>query len=313
MIIKSVSPKFNILMQNRPKNVWIGGDMVQLESTKDALVRYGHNVEFSDSAYDAIDADIVHLFNFSMSWTHQQFLNAKQQGKKVVCSMIYHETDKFVSWVDQQNMADGSDALIFQTKGEIERAKKHLKIDDTKTWIIPNGIDPWWFEPVQTVKKNIVLTVGRIEPFKNQLTLARACNDVGVQCVCVGEVSDAAYTNQVLAEGALIIPPMGREGLKKLYAVCRVFAIVSQNETWSLVADEAGSQSANIVMTDGCEREDIPGVFKCSPNNQLQIRFAIQSALKESPNISFREKLKDNTWDKVAKQIERVYENISSC
>lgn len=313
MIVKSLTPKYKVLMQNRPKKLWIGGDMVQLEKTQDALTLKGHDVWFEDRTDNEIDADIVHLFNFSMRWTYQQYLNAKKQNKKIVCSMIYHATDRFVGWLEQQQMLNGMDALIFQTEGEMERVQKNCNLDLDKCWVIPNGIDKWWFDPIKTVKQEIVLTVGRIEPFKNQLTLAKVCKEMKVPLICVGEVTDASYAKNIIAQGGIILPPMTHEELKPLYAICKIFAIISDNETWSLVADEAGSQSANIIMTEGCERKDIPNVFKVPPHDELQIRFAIQKAMELQPNDTFRERLRANTWDKVATKIERVYENISSC
>lgn len=303
-----------VLFQNRAKDMWVGGDFIQLERTREVIERLGYKTGFSSEmvAGDILDDyDIVHTFNFSMPWTSMQMHGAWAKGKKNVCSMIYHEREDFVPYDVQQKMADITDIMIFQTEGERARAERHLKINRNKTYIIPNGIESWWFIPIQTVKQDIALTVGRIEPFKNQLSVAKVCRQIGIPYICIGEIMDRDYGDAVLAEGAIILPAMKREDLKKLYAICKVFVMASQNETWSLVVDEAGSQSANIVLTEGCERTDIPNVERCNPNNILSIRFAIDRALKLSPNIAFRTQLKTNTWDSIGEKISDVYKAIS--
>jgi len=304
----------NILFQNRAEETWMGGDFFQLKKTMEAISNLGYHCEFSsDTNADKLlnDFEIVHTFNFSMQWTEKQINRAYAKGKKIVSSMIYHERGDFVSYDSQQRMVNMTDAMIFQTEGELDRAKRHLNIPDEKIFIIPNGIESWWFDPINTIKKDIVLTVGRIGPFKNQALVAKACNMINIPCICVGEIESKRYADEILSYGGIIIPPMNHKDLKSLYAICKVFVMASQNETWSLVVDEAGSQGANIVLTSGCERENIPNVERCDPKDVMSVRFAIQRALKLSPNEEFREVLKINTWRSVGEKIIKIYETFT--
>ena len=81
-----------ILFQNRRKDLWQGGDYVQMEETARALRKLGYEIDISDEYVvkpDVIERyDLVHLWNFSMEWTKFQLWVARKHKKPVVCSMI---------------------------------------------------------------------------------------------------------------------------------------------------------------------------------------------------------------------------------
>jgi glycosyltransferase involved in cell wall biosynthesis len=292
-----------VLFQNRDPEDWIGGDQLQLERTKESLSC------ITDFSYDincVINSDIVHCFNFTMPWTKYQIWNAIKQNKKIVCSMIYHEMDDYVDYKIQQAMVNELDACIFLTKGELERARRHLTIPDEKIHFIPNGIDPWWFEKETEPILFDVLTVGRIDENKAQLSVAKACKELGLSYCCIGDGGD--YAVMVSAEGAVIKPAMPQKELRRYYAGCKIFALVSYKELMPLTVMEAGAQGKPIVLTTGCEWE-IP-CFRAEYNNVSSIKSALTKALTEPYNDEFRVSLRDMTWDKVAKQLIGIYESI---
>lgn len=290
-----------ILFQNRDPKSWIGGDQVQLEKTRAALP---FETEFSFDLHPKIDADIVHCFNFSMPWTAEQINNAKKQGKKVVCSMIYHEMEDFVSYKLQQAMIDALDACIFLTKGELERVRRHLTVPDSKVYFVPNGIELWWFDPC-VPKECEVLTVGRIDANKGQLAVAQACRELGLKYTCIGDGGD--YADLVALEGAVILPAMNQHELKRYYAGCKVFALVSYKELMPLTVMEAGSQGKPIVLTTGCEW-DIP-CERAAYNDVGYIKNSICWCLDEE-QVDLRDYLKTMTWDKVAKDLIKIYDKL---
>ena len=89
-----------ILMQIRSNAFTCsGGDTIQMQKTKDALVAMGHDVELSlELRPDLTAYDVVHLFNITrVQETYIQIQNAVEQGKPVVLSTIYwpfHEFEK---------------------------------------------------------------------------------------------------------------------------------------------------------------------------------------------------------------------------
>ena len=147
-----------VLFTNRPKNVWIGGDYVQMERTAEELIKIGVDVEIIESgllrpAIRIREFDIVHNFNFSMEWAVYSCWMANIHKKPWVSSMIYAETDQFVPYDKQQIMIDNCSAAVFLNQGEIDRARRRLSLKDEIIHIIPNGIDDFWFQQVNSKNK----------------------------------------------------------------------------------------------------------------------------------------------------------------
>lgn len=304
-------------MQNRPKGQWTGGDWVQMEHTMVELGKLGLDITVNDQplftpALLLQTYDIVHTWNFSMEWTKYQIWAATRHGRKIVCSMIYHETEAFIPYEHQQIMLDACHACIFLSQGELERVKRHLTIDESKVHIIENGIDEWWFEP--TKEKNFhgdyVLTVGRIETSKGHLEVAQACKELGIKHICVGEVVEPAYRDALKASGSVLLGVKTREELKPLYKHAKAFVLASMHEIFPLVIMEAGSQGTNVVLTSGSEWKDIPNVELCEFGNVQSVKETIEKSIVKPKNLKFKNKLKKMTWKDVALQVKEVYEKI---
>lgn len=302
-----------VLMQNRPEELWQGGDMIQLRATQAALSRLGVEVEYSGapvypSPLGMRNFDVVHNFNFSMKWNKYQTWVAKKHKKPLVCSMIYHEGAQFVTYEHQQIMADVTDAMIFLTRGEIERVKRHIKIDERKCHIIPNGIDPDWFKetPRDSTIPPYVLTVGRVEPSKGQYEVALACQKIGVHYMMIGQRTDELYARKCEAIGATHCAPMKMPDLRRMYANCSVFALASKAEVMPLTVMEAMAQAAPVVLTDRCEWETV-NVVRCTPGDSKSVEDAIRIALVMPRNVNGREEVRAVTWDHVAKKLLNIY------
>ncbi len=290
--------------------------MIQLEKTMEAIADKV-DVEFNDQplftpALLLQTYDIVHLWNFSMEWTKYQLWAASKHKRKIVCSMIYHETEQFIPFENQQIMIDSLDAYIFLTEGEVERAQRHLKLDPKKIHIIPNGIDKWWFKP--TKEKNIygdyVLTVGRIEDAKGQIATAKACKALGITYLCAGEIIDPGTAQLVKDAGGVLLGKKTMEQLKPLYKHAKTVVCASMHEIYPLVVMEAGSQGTNIVLTTGSEWKAIPNVEMCEFDNVQSIKSAIEKAIKKPKNKEFQDMLKKMTWKDVGNQVLQVYKSI---
>jgi len=301
-------------MINRPENLWIGGDWVQMLRTAEELVKLGVEVEISETptiqpAIRMREFDIVHSFNFSMLWNKYATFVANGWKKPLVCSMIYHESDQFVSYADQQTMLDNTDACIYLADGELERVKRHLTVKDDRTFFVPNGIDEFWFSKVKSKKKTdeFVLTVGRLDGTKGQLETAQACKELGIKYVCVGDIHDKTYADAVASFGAELAGRMGKEDLIKMYSACKVMALPSTAEVMSLVAMEAMAQNANIVMTDHSEWKP-DGVSYCKPGNVRSIKSAIKKEWNKPKDPNKYKIVEKYSWAEVAKQIKQIYE-----
>lgn len=306
-----------ILYTNRPQNAWIGGDYVQMLKTAESLGDLGVEIEIIETpllspALRVREFDIIHTWNFSMDWAKYAIIMGEIHQKPVICSMIYHESDEFISYHQQQIMANVASVLIFLNEGELARAERHLKIDRGKVVFIKNGIDKFWFKkPRVKAKEKFVLTVGRVEPSKGQLATAKACKELGIKYICAGERHDEKYALLVEKEGGILIGPKKKEELIKLYATCEVMCLASRAEIMSLVVMEAMAQGAKIVLTDHSEWKP-EGVSFCEFDNKESIKNAIEAELnlREQPKQSRIDQVKDYLWANVAQEIKRVYETV---
>lgn len=290
--------------------------MVQLQKTAEALERLGFETEYSDKAVYPVPLlfrgfDVIHNFNFSMPWSKYQTWTAKKHRKPLVYSMIYHEGEQFVSYKDQQIMADATDAMIFLTEGEIARVERHLKIDRAKCHVIPNGVDPGWFSEPDTCPEtgDFVLTVGRIEPSKGQKPTAEACKKLGVRYVMIGQRTDEAYARECEKLGAVHYPSMGPMQLINFYAACSVFVLASAAEVQPLVVMEAMAQGANVVLTDKCEWET-PNVVRCKALDAASIFDALTIARARDVNAAGMREMESMTWEAVALKLQSIYTKL---
>lgn len=312
-----LSHSTRVLFQNRPRDQWIGGDMIQLDKTMQTMEGEIY-MEFNDQplytpALMLQSFDIVHLWNFSMEWTKWQIWAAARHKRKIVCSMIYHDTEAFIPYANQQIMVDTIDALIFLSEGEVTRARRHLKIPDEKIYIIPNGIDEYWLTTNKQswIKKDYVLTVGRMDGTKGQLETAIACKNMGLDYVCVGQRLDEKYAQACEKFGAYVVDSLPHKELLPVYDNAKLFVLASTTELFPLSVMEAGARGLNSVVTNTCEWKDIPNVEWCKWGDTESIESAITRSLKIPRNTKFKKKLKDMTWKKVGEQILKIYESIS--
>src|SRR6185369_5798954 len=140
---------------------------------------------------------------------------------------------------------------------------------------IQNGINPFWLETSASriPMEKFVLTVGRIEPNKGQLEVAKVCKELGFAYICIGEILDREYASKIKSFGAEIRPFMTKEELKPWYYSAQVYIQPSKAETWSLCVDEAVSQGTPVILTDMCERE-VPFI-RCKHADESSIRKTI--------------------------------------
>lgn len=308
----------NILFTNRPEKAWIGGDYIQMVNTANHLAALDNYVEIIEQpllspAIRVREFDVIHTWNFSMEWAKYAVIMGEIHKKPVVCSMIYHESDQYIPYPQQQIMANVSKALIFLNQGELDRVERHLTIDHSKVHFVENGIDEFWFKKVKVkAKEDFILTVGRVEPSKGQLAVAKACKKMGIKYVCVGERHDEDYSKKVEALGAILTGPKDRDELINLYATCKVMVLASRAEIMSLVVMEAMAQNAKIVLTDHSEWKPTD-ISLCEWNNPKSIEDAIKFELEREEDGYFRkDQVKDLTWKNVAKKINDIYKDICS-
>jgi len=104
---------------------------------------------------------------------------------------------------------------------------------------------------------------------------------------------------------------MERDELNGLYAACKVFCLPSTHEGTGLVALEAASYGAAVVITRNGGTPDyfLDLAEYVDPDSVENIRQAVERAWNAPPTDALRRHVVDNlSWDQSAASLARAYE-----
>lgn len=196
-----------------------------------------------------------------------------------------------------------------------------------KAVVIPNGLDPYWFDNIFEKKNKVlnhpinILTVGWIQKNKNQLNVAKAIDllskkyDFKIIYNVIGDVRDKKYYNKLIKYRFVKHVPAIRKKSELLneYRKADIFVMPSYNETFGLVFLEALTQSLPIIHT---KRQGIDGLFSninhiisVNPNDYQEISKSMKFLVDEYnrldlDDLSFLDQFK---WDAVANKYYDTY------
>ena len=140
--------------------------------------------------------------------------------------------------------------------------KKYHETLKAKTYIVPNGIDDFWFSNAPTSENKLDGTIkliyaGRIDRNKNIPTTQKAIKllkekGYDVSLTVVGKVADQKLFEEIKDDpDTKFVPPTPKEELIKLYREHNVFVMPSFTESFGLVYAEAMSQGLPVVYSKG--------------------------------------------------------------
>ena len=203
----------------------LGGNVVQLRETADALRRRGCPVESStDRRPDLRGVDLVHGFNLS----HEHIRGLRRARIPVALSPIYwpysfrsgaagppptpraragrasiavrsaraalrgryqeHAHSLLEHTLSLVLAYEAADLLLPNSRLEADAIAAELGVS-TPMRVVPNAANPEVFVPAPPgTRREGVVMAGRIEPFKNQLRLIEACKALDVPLTLVGAV-----------------------------------------------------------------------------------------------------------------------------
>ncbi len=202
---------FNHPVRNRKAH----GDWVQLEKTRSGLEALGFHVEVTDRSTPLARFDIIHLFNLNhLADTYVTFKRAKQAGKKIVLSSIWHPypdlrllysrrfglrnfpLERYFAARDvyyslfggrafslrctlnftaaAREVVTGVDVLLPNSQMEMDAMDRDLGL-----WVRPPfAVIPNGVDETGPIspkqRRKLIVCAGRIEPNKNQVALAKA-------------------------------------------------------------------------------------------------------------------------------------------
>lgn len=317
----------------------IAGDSILLLKTKEYLQKSKIEVVISSNPNENLDSyDIIHLFNtIRVSDTYQFYRNTLKYKKKIVLTPIYWNYTRYlpldpinnykISYWEKQNplrkeLFQKVDMLLPGSETEMREIERnfHIKVPYQ---VIYNGVDKSFAEDSEKVflnelhTKNFVVSVGRISPHKNQLTLAKATKKLDVPLVLVGPINDLNYYHACIKanKDILYISKTSHKDLKNIYAVAKVHALVSWYEIPGLVSLEAALGSCNIITTrEGSTEEYFQNYADyVESHNLLEIEKKLEESLKKSFDSRFKDYiLKNFVWEKVVENLINCYTYVTN-
>lgn len=198
-----------------------------------------------------------------------------------------------------------------------------------KSYIIPNGIDDFWFENApDEIKASVsneeikLIYAGRIDKNKNIPTIQKAMDILAKQgykakLTVVGKVQDEGEFDRISADkNTVCLPPMKKEELINAYRASDIFVMPSFTESFGLVYVEAMSQGLPVVYSkgqgfDGQFEEGVVG-YHADSHSAESVAEAIKQVVAGYSHITSAvvEKSKKFNWSEIVKSYCNIYNEI---
>lgn len=323
----------------------IGGVQMRVRRTFEALTQAGTNVELFDQwRHDLLDFQVLHSFKLHHS-VYELVLTAHKRGVRNVISTVLppeyparlirlmgklwdrnHACNLIAYTLYHQ--AKIADALIAVSQVEADLITRAFAVSVDKVHVIPNSADASLYGAAdpklfgsQYGISGYVLTIGRLEPNKNQLRLIRAMRHIDCPLVVVGRVADDArdYAAKCYEAGkgrVLFIDqlPYNSPILASAYAGAEAFILPSVSEIAPNSTLEAAMAGTRVVVT----RNSLApaewfgeGATYIDPLNEDAIAQQVRQALARPKDAVFRARvLEEFSWASGARKLIKVYRTV---
>lgn len=290
--------------------------------------------------YNFDDIDIIHAYTL---FTDGNVAFNLKKEKKIPYVVAVRNTDvniflKYMIHLRKRGLEimKSADAVFFLSESYKEQVynkyipEKDKYLIEKKTYVIPNGIDEFWFENQvkkgrQLNRSNIkIIYAGRIDANKNILTTQKAIKllnkkGINVKYTVIGKIYNKRIYNKVKKdENTIVLDSLSKENLLQLYRSNDIFVMPSFTESFGLVYAEAMSQGIPVIYTkgqgfDGQFSEGEVG-YSVSARNYYDIADKIELIIKDYPEVTSRCTLlvKKFSWKKIIEAYGEIYKNVIS-
>lgn len=209
------------------------------------------------------------------------------------------------------------DHLLPQSRAEVANLAKVHGVEKSFT-LVHNGAEldvfdratPDWFVQHYGVK-DFVLSVGLVEPRKNQLMLLQALHEKNVPVVIIGRHYDRRYyqlCRKTAPKGAVFIDHLPHEQLASAFKAAKVHALPSWMECASFANVEAALCGCALAVSDRTSEKEYFGdnAHYCDPASLDSIRHGVMAAYQNhGRDAAKRAKLVEQfrtefTWERAA-------------
>lgn len=257
---------------------------------------------------------------------------AKKFKKPYVLLPLAHIEDDFYHWEKYYDSMKDADRVLALTPFSKENL---FDIIGAKTDVIGAGIEIDEFEDIKISKKEfkekfqlgdipILLFVGRKSLGKKYDILIKAVEELNVvkkqQCLLlmIGPNED---NEQITSPYVRYLGAVDRNTLLAAYNVCDIFSIMSESESFGMVVLEARMFKKPVIVSKNCGAlasliDDGFDGFLCSNKEDVIEKVSI---LLNNKDFSYRlgekgynKTVENFTWEKVAKKVKTIYEEITN-
>ncbi len=274
------------------------------------------------------DAAVPHLFSATQPEAIEQGLSQLVHDRLLVNGRRRsHPAEPNYNGYEayQRQILERVDHLLPQSELEMANLRKTLGVSLPHT-VVYNAAETRVFDTatadwfVDTYKvRDFVLTVGLVEPRKNQLMLLHALRDAGLPVVVVGRNYDRNYLRlcqRQAPRGTLFIEHLSHEKLASAYRAARVHALPSWMECAAFVNIEAALSGCSLAVSNRTSEREYFGdnAYYCDPADTASIRDAVvQAHRNHAADSAKRARLGDlfrhtHTWRAAAEQTLAGYE-----
>ncbi len=243
---------------------------------------------------------------------------------------------------EQRELLEMADLILIQTDAEAKDletdfgfnggVKKHfnkhlvfVKVVNGVNWEFAKATSEWFVKKFGL--KEFILSVGRVEPRKNQLAIIEAMLPSvqplglpkGLNLIFVGKISwrhpeyALRFLNLVRKHDWVHhIPQIPHEKIGSCFAAAKVHVLASWFETTGLVNLEALLSGANVVAPSGRGQEYLLDFADyCDPEDTDSIAQALKKAWERPSDPTAEEHiLKNYTWEIVGQQTLAAYRKV---
>lgn len=287
--------------------------------------------------YNVSSFDLIHAYTLFTDGNCARLLNEKY-GVPYVVAVRGTDVNSFFKLMPHlrmrgvKNMLKAS-AIFFLSEAYKRKVfqkyipKKYHSELQKKSYVIPNGIDEFWFQNISKKSDKLSDTIkliyaGKIDKNKNIKTTQRAMkllNERGYKTTLtvVGKVVDKKEYERIIKDSCVTyVPAMKKESLVSKYRENDIFVMPSFSETFGLVYAEAMSQGLPVVYSrgEGFDKQFAEGVvgFSACPKSARSVADAIEKVIVNydliKQNVS--DCAKKFSWDKIIQQYVNIYKQI---
>ena len=247
---------------------------------------------------------------------------------------------KLPSW--RRRLYHAVDMLLPNSNAEAAQLTRYFQVPSQKIHIVPNAADSRFAGGtpnaflrllerqvsettptdvrIKLTDSRFVLSVGRIEPRKNQLGLIRALRGSGTPVVLLGDAVPGherywKACRRAADASVVFLPRMDHNDplLRSAYAACGCLALTGWYETPGLVALEAAMTGTPLVLPRSGSAEEYFGreAAYVAPNDLAGIRHAVSQALESPRSKTSAERVQACfTWETTAEATQEAYRRV---